>query len=211
MNRLSLGLVASGLAFTSLVVAPTTASAAPHRSVHDITCALRSEIDALTYNAKLLLADCRDYRDVTNELADLCRDLDRLERELRRPIRTHHQLERLGHLAHRVDDEACDLQEEIGEAIRWMQRYGGHRHFDPRPHRASRLPVLPPSRARGLTFHLGGGSSRFAINFGGRGLAHRVSYAPQVAAPPQVSLHELECSADRIRGLTRQLVAILCH
>ncbi len=92
-------------------------------SLYWLTGEIRGEATVLGAQAQQLLADCRDYRDVADELDDLCHDLDRLERDLRRPIRHAYQLDRLGRLAERVDREACDLQEELAEAIAWMERH----------------------------------------------------------------------------------------
>ncbi|MEM6799492.1 MAG: hypothetical protein AAF589_08255, partial [Planctomycetota bacterium] len=81
--------VFSSLAAIAVLAAISTSAEArnPQAGLYWLTGEIRGESAILAAQAEQLLADCRDYDDVADELEDLCRDLDKLERELRKPIR----------------------------------------------------------------------------------------------------------------------------
>lgn len=157
--------------------------------------------------------------DILDELDDLCRQLDRFETQLAEAPLTRMQFRRLERLAHRIDDQACEVEEEVREAIARLHR------------RASRRPVAQHYTSggfaypgvtrhtvghRGIRLVIGGG--RFNVDVGGPGataISHHVarptlaSLQPQgVFSPP---CDTLRGHAAALRLAAKQLLAVVCH
>lgn len=177
--------------------------------------------------------------DIHDELDDLCRDLDRFEVFLRRPIVTRGQLRLLQRYAERIDDQACELHEAVVEALEDAQgrrrgRRVGHHHvqaaypharaaYPAPPQRPERLEVYPGITTRAVSLRLGGVN----VSFGER---PRVAPAPQpyfvgrpapayIAAPSHIAAGgcvtsgqaaTLLAMADQLRLAAKQLHLCLC-
>jgi len=201
------------------------AAANPLGGLYQFTAQVRAQAAVVRAQAEAtfscprgdLIAD-----DVYDELRDLCRDLDRLEYALDRPITSRHQLGRLERRVRRLDDQACEVQEAIHEAI-------ADRRFAPQPivqaipgvppHVARRLPpatlarlaaIHAPQANRGVSVQLGGG--RFHLAIGGRPTtALRPAAFDQPIAAPNPAADALCHEAQRLRRMTQQLLAIVSY
>lgn len=129
---------------TLLAAFVTPAAAQQGGGLFWLTGEIRGQIAAVEAQATVTLAGCDDADDVYDELRDLCRELDRFEAELRQPIVTRGQLRRLARRARDVDEQACDLQGEIVEAIEELR--DDRRHFGRRngPSRFGVVPAVHP-------------------------------------------------------------------
>ena len=78
---------------------------------------IRGQIAVVQAHAEATLRHCDDADDVFDELRELCRDMDRFEACLQQPIRSRSQLRHLIRRARDVDDQVCELREEIEEAL----------------------------------------------------------------------------------------------
>ncbi len=176
--------------------------------------------------------------DIYDELDDLCRDLDRLEEQIAHPLISRHALRRMERLVRRLDEQACRVQDAVHAAIadRRFRRHG-ERHTvgyapDPRAYAIPGVPMhvlrkLPPHvvdhlaaarlgrASRGGTVSIGNG--RFQLTIGRQPLvAPPVVVQPighTVARPigPNPAGVALCAEADRLRLMTKQLTAIVCH
>lgn len=85
---------------------------------------IRGQVAEVNGRAAAVLPFCDDADDVYEELADLSRDLDRFEQQLVRGITHPHDFNRLAHLADKIEEHACEVKEELEDALD---------DFDPRP------------------------------------------------------------------------------
>lgn len=163
--------------------------------------------------------------DIYDELEDLCRDLDRLETDLTRRHASRGLARRLERRAQRLDEQACELREAVEEAIldaNRRSRHGVGRRF-PVTHHPTQFAVAP-GVTRGVSVSVGSGRFRLAFGapqapvytthqrFVGRNAAFALPVG--VAGPggcvPPAAAEALRVEADRLRLMTKQLVAILC-
>lgn len=153
--------------------------------------------------------------DIFDELEDLCRDLDRLEEQIARPLQTRSQLRRLDRLAHRLEKQACEVDEAILEALDRARRRGQLGRvapfppygFDPSPR-----VVHQTVGHRGVRVSLGGG--RFNLTFGNpqpHVVARPIVPHGHVIGLPQPLEAALCAESDRLQLMTRQFAAIVCH
>lgn len=102
---------------TVLSAMATSAGAQQVEGLFWLAGEIRGQIAVVEAQAAATLARCDDADDVFDELRDLCRELDRFEQELQRPIRSRSQLRRLARRACDIDEQVCELREEIDEAL----------------------------------------------------------------------------------------------
>ncbi|MEQ8848502.1 hypothetical protein [Botrimarina sp.] len=171
-----------------------------------------------------LLAD-----DIYDELEDLCRDLDRFEADLRRPIQTRGQLRRLERRAEQIEDQACEVYEAVAEALHDARgRHAVHRPVHRHAHRQALRP-FPVTRGfpgepltayhgvttRGVSVNLGG----VRLSFGGEPrfvarpvVAHPVvasHLAPGCVSPGQAAV--LLAQANDLRQMAKLLHQCACR
>lgn len=156
MYRLSIVLV-------SMLAGAAQASAGPSNNLFWLAGEIRGQMAVVRAQTDATFCGCREADDVYDELEDLCRRMDRFEELLSRPIDSRGDLRRLARAAERVDRQACELEEEIDDALRRLRRSGpafGHGHA---------VPVLPPRHASARQF--GFGPSHAAPGFAGHSWA----------------------------------------
>lgn len=179
--------------------------------------------------------------DIYDELRDLCRDLDRLEDQIARPLTSRRSLRRLERLVERLDEQACEVQEAVHEALedRRFRRHNDRRLVSYAPLQPVQtipgvpnhvLRKLPPHvvehvaaarlgrASRGSTVSIGRG--RFQLTIGtqpalahpgvGYTVARPIGLIGEPAAPNPAGA-ALCAEADRLRLMTKQLKAIVCH
>lgn len=219
-------LLTAGL--VALVAAP--ASANPFAGLLQFTSQIRGQSALVEAQAAAtfdhlprgrILAD-----DVYDELEDICRELDRLEADLGRRHVSRGLIRRLERRAQELDEEACELSEAVEEAIRDASRRSRLRASRPYP-----VPHLPTnvalahtlSRSRTMTF----GGGRLQISIGaptafhpatsrvhvGRHVPHVRPIGPgvQESCLPPVAARALRVETERLRLMTKQLLAVLCN
>lgn len=215
-------------ALLSLVAAPAAAN--PLAQLFNYTGQIRAQANVVEAQARAAFEHCPRGRlladDIYDELEDVCRELDRIEGHLARDVVTRHGLRRLERLVGRLDDAACEVNEAVRESL-----------ADARRRNAAILPPTPlrtvsylPSRHS--TFYPGitrdpirrGGvnvsfvNGRVHVNVGGRPVvtrrvSHRIAPPAVIGAggiAPPVE-RALCAESDRLRLMTKQLLAIVCH
>ncbi|MGL4512274.1 MAG: hypothetical protein ACRCT8_04230 [Lacipirellulaceae bacterium] len=104
------------------------ASASPAQQLYWLTGQIRGQMAAVEAQAHATFRGTGAGDDVFDELEDLCRDIDRLERELSLPIESRGALRRLARSADRINAQACELSESVEEEIaRSGSQLGGGR------------------------------------------------------------------------------------
>ncbi|QDT68083.1 hypothetical protein MalM25_09950 [Planctomycetes bacterium MalM25] len=216
-------------ALLSLVAAPVAAS--PLAPLFNYTGQIRAQANVVEAQARAAFEHCPRGRlladDIYDELEDVCRELDRLEEHLGRSALTNHGLRRLERLARRLDDAACEVNDAVRESLADARR----RNRPILPH-ATPLRTTSYLPSRHSTFYPGitrdpirrGGvnvsfvNGRVHVNVGNRPVvtrrvSHRIAPPTLIGtggiAPP---IERALCAeSDRLRLMTKQLLAIVCH
>ncbi|MEM6654168.1 MAG: hypothetical protein AAF596_00045 [Planctomycetota bacterium] len=97
--------------------ASTAAAAQPPGGLYWLVGEIRGQVAEVQARADAVLPFCDDADDVRRELDRLCRDLDRFEQTLARGIHHHADVAWLCGIAERIEDHACDLKDELADAI----------------------------------------------------------------------------------------------
>ncbi|MEO0531816.1 MAG: hypothetical protein AAF266_14755 [Planctomycetota bacterium] len=209
------------LAAAALTAVTVPAAANPLGQLFNYTGQIRAQAQLVQAQADAAFQGCPSSRlltdDIYDELEDLCRDLDRLEQQIAEPLTTRRQLRRIERLAHRLEEQACEVDEEIREALARARRRSSIGHVAALPHRSFGYSPHEFRHAvghRGMHLVIGGG--RFNINLGsarphfvGRPLG--VNFGGSAAGVPEPLAAALCAESDRLRLMTQQLAAFVCH
>lgn len=177
---------------------------------------IRAQMALVRAQTDATFEPCRSGRlisdDIYDELDGLCRELDRLEAAVSQPILTRNQLRRIDRALHRLDDQACDVEDAVRTAL-----------ADPRRHRDSYFaPTVQTVGYRGFTTHTVGHRG-FRLMIGGGKVGVTVGVANPtptiVAKPALVGFHRagdpdgdaLCAVTDNLRLMTRQLLILMHH
>lgn len=224
---------------TLLITLVTAAMAAPAAAnplgpLFQYTGQIRAQMAAVRGQTDATFASCPRGAliadDIYDELNDLCRDLDRLEEQIARPVTSRRQLRRLGRLVREVDDQACEVQEAIHEAIE-DRRFRGAPVIAPQPqafgipgvpdHVVRRLPphvvsrlvsIHAPRAHRGVNVSVNRGRFNLAIGTQPLGFQQTVLRPIGLVEPasPSPAAAALCSQAEALRTMTSQLLAIVC-
>ena len=218
MNRfaLSIALIATGL--------PSLATANPHQGFafgqqpnpYALSAEIRGQLHAVRLQARETLIHCDEADDVYDEIRDLCRRLDLFDETLARASYSRKALSRLGRMAERVDDQACELQEEIEDALEDFRPRFHNAAFSPRYVPAQNLYGMQTVRLGRVTLTFG--SSRPPVFLASHtlpgqspfGQFHNNPFPNQVATPNPTGC-ALRRQAKQLRNLTLQLKLMLCN
>lgn len=207
-----------------LAIASITAPASANHlaSLYEFSGQVRSQMALVRAQAEATFAPLPAGRlladDIFDELDDLCRRLDRFEEQISQIPGTRMQLRRMERLVERIDEQACEVQEEVQAALERANRRFARPNpaFQPTPagfpyHHFARHTV----GHRGVRVVVAGG--RFSLNIGGpsfQALPHSVARShlvglqqPGVLAP---QCDALTRQARRLRLMTQQLRQIVC-
>lgn len=219
----------------TLLAAATAGPAAanPLGQLFEYTGQVRAQMGVVRAQADATFGSCPGGAliadDIYDELDDLCRDLDRLEEQIARPVTSRYQLLRLERRVRELDEEACDLVAAVHAAIE-DSRFrrapliapaplaygipGVPEHVARRlpPHVAARLVSIHSARAnRSVNVSLNRGRFNLAIGTQPIGF-QRTAFRPVgVAQPvgPSPAAAALCSQTERLRTMTRQLLAIV--
>lgn len=208
-------------AITALASLAAPAAANPLAQLLNYTGQIRAQSHLVQAQTEAAFQACPSSRlltdDIYDELEDLCRDLDRLEEQIARPLQTRSQLRRLERLAHRLEEQACEVDESIQRALEWARRRG-------QLGRAAQLPGYGFAAQSRIVHHTVGHrgmrlmvrSGRFNLSIGGpqpHVVARPIGFPGAVEAigSPEPLAAALCAESDRLRLMTRQLAAIVCH
>lgn len=215
-------------ALLTLIAAPAAAS--PLAGLYNYTGQIRAQAKVVEAQAEAAFGHCPRSRlladDIFDELEDICRELDRIEDHLAREVVTRHGLRRLERLVGRLDDAACEVNEAVRESLADARRRNAV-IVPPTPLRTvSYLPTRHSTFYPGITrdpIRRGGVNVSFVngrvhVNVGGqpvvtRRVSHRIAPPTRIDAvgiAPPVE-RALCAEADRLRLMTKQLLAIVCH
>jgi len=176
---------------------------------------LSREAAALARDARVVLCDCNDYDDVVEELEDLCRELEDLHCSLREATYNPRKWRKVRKRAEDVQEEVCELTEEIGEAVRDLRRYSprgstlslGKTRSYRSAYRTARQPQLVLSIGRGVNIQLTSTTGPQA----------RLPYAeryeprtPSLRIAPTDAGCELESRALLMHAMADEIVRLSC-
>ena len=217
-------------ALLTLIAAPAAAS--PLAGLYNYTGQIRAQATVVEAQAEAAFGHCPRSRlladDIFDELEDVCRKLDRLEEHLGREVVTRHGLRRLERLVGRLDDAACEVNEAVRESLADARRRSTPILPQPTPLRTvSYLPTRHSTFYPGITRHrvvsrrgvnVSFVNGRVHVNVGGqpvvtRRVSHRIAPPTRIDAggiAPPVE-RALCAEAERLRLMTQQLRAIVCH
>lgn len=209
------------LAAAALTAITVPAAANPLAQLFSYTGQIRAQAQVVQAQAAAAFDGCPSARlltdDIYDELEDLCRDLDRLEEQIAQPLTSRRQLRRIERLAHRLEEQACEVDEEVREALDRARRRGSLGQVAALPrHGFGSSPHLIRHAVGQRNLHLVIGGGRFNINLGsarphlvGRPIGVTIGAAP--VGVPQPLEAALCAESDRLRLMTQQLAAIICH
>lgn len=210
------------------------AAANPLGQLFQYTGQIRAQMAAVRAQTDATFASCPRGAliadDIYDELEDLCRDLDRLEEQISRPVASRRQLRRLERLVRELDEQACEVHDAVHEAIE-DRRFLGAPLIAPQPqafgipgvpdhvvrrlppHVVTRLVSIHSARAnRGVNVSVNRGRFNLAIGAQPIGL-QRTAFRPiglVQGAGPSPAAQALCSQAETLRTMTRQLLAIVC-
>ncbi len=102
--------------FSSLLF-NTSADAQNPQTIAILAGEIRAQMAVVDAQAQATLGRCDEYEDVQEELEELCEDMSRFESLLAEPFWSDRHLRRLSRSADRVDDQVCEVREEIDDAL----------------------------------------------------------------------------------------------
>ncbi|TWU00067.1 hypothetical protein Pla108_10110 [Botrimarina colliarenosi] len=209
---------------TTLTAAVAALLTAPAAADHldpllGYTGQVRGQMALVRAQAHATFDDCSSARliadDVYDELDRLCRELDRLELLITRPIPSRTQVRLIDRALHRLDEQAGDVEDAVREAL-----------ADPRRHAVRHQPAFRPHGGpiaysqitthtvghRGVRLVIGGGN--FGVTIGSTNPTPRVAFRPTHAGRHGVGDPDGDAlcgMTDNLRLMTRQLLALYCQ
>lgn len=207
------------LAVAAATILAPPADANPLGQLYQFTGQIRSQMGLVRAQAEAtfscprgrLIAD-----DVFDELDDLCRELDRLEGQIGRPMLSRQQLVRLERAVHRLDDQACAVEEAVRQAVAARSSLPGNQvGFLPQQGPIG-YPGITTSHTvghRGVRVLVGGGRFSLAVGGGAPAVSPYAVGRPTFIGRPA---HDAEgaalcAQAQTLRRMTQQLLSLVCH
>lgn len=206
-----------------------SADAQHAQSISCLAGEIRAQMAVVDAQAQATLGRCDEYEDVQEELEELCEDMSRFEALLADPLWSERHVRRLGRAARRVDEQVCEVREEIDDALEDLHddRPAFRRPIHPASYQFNRGPVqysFPPRyvpasqfgfttvshqgpisyRSGGITLTLGSSSPRIRLVSG-----PEVLPAPSPRLSPWDTYHRTGRPAYRQQSIFQQQVATI--